>query len=147
MIFVGRQDPHRVSPKEFELLLSLDMDAATRQTLTRAFMDDRDPEQDVIVDGCTASPDRLPPRWLSSRFVRLWLACVVHDVQYARGGSRSERRISDSMLRSNWLRLAWFARQVGRIGDRELRLVKLYVPIAYRAVRLLGWRHWNQNAS
>ncbi len=130
-----------MNPSEFELLLSLDMDAATRRTLTRAFADDQD--QDVHVDGCTASPDRLPPRWLSSRFVRLWLACVVHDVQYARGGSRWERRISDSMLRSNWLRLAWFARQVDRIGDRELRLVKLYAPIAYRVVRLLGWRHWN----
>ncbi|UCE84719.1 MAG: hypothetical protein JSU66_10170 [Deltaproteobacteria bacterium] len=140
MILVGRDAPHRVNANEFALLMRLDMDAATRRALGDAFAD----ASDVRVDGCTASPDRLPPAWLSQRFVRIWLACVVHDLQYARGGSRAERRISDQMLRSNWLRLAWFACQVGRIGAAEARLIRAYVPVAYRLVRLFGGRHWTK---
>ena len=138
MILVRSKSPPRVNEDEYSLLSRLDMDARTRLELSEAFDDKRD----IDLDGCSVSPDRLPPAWISSRSVRLWLACVIHDVQYERGGSRAERRISDQMLRSHWLRLAWFAKEAREIKGGELRLVRVYAPAAYRVVRWFGGRHW-----
>lgn len=130
-------DGHKVTDDEWVLLSALQQDPQTRNELTEAFND----VTNLVFDGCTASPDRLPPAWMSTRFVKLWIACVVHDHQYHRGGP-PDRKPSDQMLRSNWLQLAWFAYAVGEIGQWELALVKDYAPIAYLVVRLFGDPFW-----
>ena len=85
----------------------------------------------ISTDGCTYCPDRLLiwDRWCPRR-VSILAACVVHDQQYALGGTEADRLRADCELRDAIL--------AKTRGQRRATAEAIF-----RAVRQFGADHFN----